>query len=309
MDVSVVITCWNGRKLLEKNLPAVLRAAENPKNDIVEIIVVDDGSTDGSTDFVRKFQIPIRQQADKFQIKTVVHDKNYGYSKTCNTGVREARGELVTILNLDVIPDIDFLVSALPHFEDEKIFSVSFNEGKFGPGKLVWENGFLSIAPSNIPKETAITGWPSGGSSIFRKRVWEKIGGMKEIYSPFYFEDIDLGIRAYKAGYKCLFEPKTKVVHEHEGTINETNFKKRYIETIKQRNRLILTWKNIDSSSLFLSHLSGLLKMSISRPGYLKIIVKALRRVGVIPLFFGKESKNGDLLRTEEVLRLNEKIS
>ena len=265
----MVITCWNGEKLLRENLPKVIDASKNPQNQIIEIIVVDDGSKDDSVDFLKK---------DFPGVKTVVHKENKGYSVTCNTGVKEARGELVAILNLDVIPKKDFLVNALPYFEDEKVFAVSFNEGKFGPGRVRWEKGFLEIIPTSVSEKSETASWASGGSSIFRKKIWEGLEGMDEVYSPFYFEDIDLGLRAKEKGFLCLWEPNSKVEHKHESTINSENFDIKYINSIKERNHLILTWKSIDNPSRFFSHLFYLGKRLIRSPGYLKIVFMAVRQ-------------------------------
>lgn len=264
-----MITYWNGGKLLRENLPRVVEASKNSENRIKEIIVVDDASTDDSVVFLKKNYPDIR---------VVVHEQNKGYSATCNTGVKEASSVLVVILNLDVIPEKDFLVNALPHFEDEKVFAVSLNEGKYGPGRLKWKNGFWEIIPNDIKTEVTLADWASGGSSLFRKSIWEGLGGMDEIYLPFYFEDIDLGIKATKAGFLCLWEPKAKVRHQHEATINSNNFSKEYIETIKERNHLLLTWRNIDSPKLFFNHLSFLLRRLLTTPGYLKIVFLALFR-------------------------------
>lgn len=279
MDVSVIITCWNGKRLLEKNLPLVIKAENNPQNKIKEIIVVDDSSTDDSVVFL-KSNFP--------QVKMAVHGKNIGYSATCNTGVDLASSELVAILNLDVIPEKDFLVAALPNFKDEKVFAVSFNEGKLGPGKIEWKKGFLEIKPSIINEDTELADWASGGSSIFRKSIWEEIGGMDKFFLPFYFEDIDLGLRAKKRGYKCLWEPMAKVEHVHEATINKENFKEDYINSIKQRNHLLLTWRNIDSFGLFLSHIVNLFKRCVFHPGYFKIVFLAAKRL----IIFNLQNKN-----------------
>jgi len=269
MDVSVVITCWNGRILLEKNLPSVIEASKNPENKIKEILVVDDGSTDDSVDYL-KSNFP--------DIKVIVQEKNKGYSSTCNTGVKEAKSELVTILNLDVIPEKDFLIAALPHFQNEKVFAVSFNEGQYGPGKIEWKKGFLEIMPSSVRQKSEIASWANGGSSIFRKKIWESLGGMDTIYLPFYFEDIDLGMKAKKKGFLCLWEPNSRVEHKHESTINSENFDMKYVNLIKERNHLILTWRSIDNPSRFFSHLFYLGKRLIHAPGYLKIVFMALKQ-------------------------------
>ena len=301
MDVSVVITCWNGRKLLEKNLPKVLEASKNPKNQISEVIVVDDYSSDDSVEYIESFKDTKTQRC---KVRLVRHDRNYGYSKTCNTGVKEAKGDLVAILNLDVVPDKDFLENSIPHFNDKKVFAVSFNEGKFGPGKVIWENGMIGIGPTKTPQKTVLTGWANGGSSVFKKSIWEKLGGMDELFLPFYFEDIDLGIRAYKAGFECLFEVGSKVKHEHEATINSDNFKTKYIQKIKDRNHLLLTWKNIDSFKLFLSHIIFLLKKCFLHPGYFKIVFMALGRI----LFINPKSKLKTEISTSEYLKISESI-
>lgn len=294
MEVSVVITCWNGKLLLEKNLPSVLKAAKNPKNKIKEIIVVDDASADDSVEFLKN-NFP--------EVKTIVHKVNQGYGAVCNDGVREAKGGLVVILNADVIPSEDFLVKSLDLFRDKEVFAVTFNEGGFGPGKVIWDGGFLGIQPVPPLKKVALSSWANGGSSIFRKDVWQKLGGMDSLFSPFYFEDIDLSLTAYRAGYKCLWDPAAKVVHKHESTINPQNFAKynhkKNIAAIRQRNHLLLTWKLIDSFDLFFSHLSGLVKRCFLHPGYFKVVGLALLQA---PKISRRNFSKG--LKTAEVLKL-----
>lgn len=276
MDVSIVVTCWNGSNLLQKNLPIILKAAGNSVNKVTEVIVVDDGSTDDSVKLIESFK---DAKLQSFKFKLIRHEKNMGYSATCNTGVKEAKGELVVILNLDVIPNTDFLRYSLPHFKDEKIFSVSFNEGKFGPGKLQWQDGFWQIIPSEICDETSQTDWPSGGSSIFSKKRWEEVRGMNEIYLPFYFEDVDLGLRAKRLGFNCLWEPKSIVEHKHEATINADNFNMEFVRRIKERNQLLLCWLNFPDRKSIPEHFKSLFKRCIQHPGYLKIFLLALRRL------------------------------
>src|SRR5258706_15949240 len=100
MNISIVIPNWNGKELLERNLPEVLAAKDFKSNMISEVIVVDDGSTDGSLKFLH----------DQFEgkIKVIKHKQNRGFSAAVNTGVRSANGDLVCLLNTDVIPDRRF---------------------------------------------------------------------------------------------------------------------------------------------------------------------------------------------------------
>lgn len=275
MTVSVVVGCWNAKDLLQKNLPLLFKAVENKKNYIVEVIVVDNASTNDSVNFIKN-KYPT--------IKLVVHKKNYGYAKLCNTGVATAKGDLVAILNADVIPSVNFLEAVLPHFKNPKTFSVSFNEGHHGPGKLTWEKGFMHIVPSaSSLTKTAESDWGSGGSAIFRKSIWEKLGGMDEIFLPYYVEDIDIGWRAKQAGYMNLWEPKAKVIHHHEQTINPKNLKKygrkNDIALVKERNHLLFTWKNINSLDRFIEHkFTYLIPRLIRNPGYIKIVLAAIQR-------------------------------
>ena len=86
--ISIVIPNFNGIKLLEENLPKVVAARKNLRNNIVEIVVVDDFSTDGSAVYIKK-NYPT--------IKLVVHKKNRRFSATVNTGVRTAKGDLICL--------------------------------------------------------------------------------------------------------------------------------------------------------------------------------------------------------------------
>lgn len=280
MGVSIIITCWNGADLLRKNLPIILKAADNPVNKITEVIVADDGSTDNSCKIV---------STDFPKVRLIKQEKNYGYSKNCNISVREAKGELVVILNLDVVPSSDFLKYSLPHFKDEKVFSVSFNEGKFGPGRLEWQNGFWQIVPSEIYNKTSSTDWPSGGSSMFSKKRWEELGGMNEIYLPFYFEDVDLGLRARKNGLVCLWEPKSIVEHKHEATINADNFDMKFVRRIKERNQLLLSWLNFPDRKSIWEHFKTLFERCIQHPGYFRIFFMALKRMREFDKLTNKE--------------------
>src|SRR5260221_12428700 len=101
MNVSIIIPNWNGQSLFEKNLSSILLAKKNKKNRISEVIIVDDASSDGSVAYLKKNFIN--------EIKLVVRTIILGFAARVNTGLRRAKGELVVLLNTDIIVSEDFL--------------------------------------------------------------------------------------------------------------------------------------------------------------------------------------------------------
>jgi GT2 family glycosyltransferase len=270
--VSIVIPNYNGKALLEKNLPKLFDAVGNINNKIVEVIIVDDASKDDSTKFIKK-TYP--------DIKLIKHTKNRGFSSSVNTGVRTAKGNLVVLLNSDVIPDKDFLEDTLPIFSDEKVFGVSFHEKGYSWAKGTFNNGFLEHSSGKETKAIHPTLWISGGSGIFRRDVWHKLGGMDEkLFSPFYWEDIDLSFRALKRGYKVLWNPDSIVSHEHESTISKLS--KSYVARVRQRNELLFIWKNITSKNLINKHVRYLFLRVFRHPGYIRIVFMAIFKLGLV---------------------------
>src|SRR3990167_2922982 len=110
MIISIVIPNYNGRHLLEVNLPRVIKNAKG-----CEIIVVDDASNDDSVSFLKK---------NYKDIKLIEKKNNSGFSSTVNLGVGNAKGELVVLLNSDAYPEKNFLDNLIGYFNDPKVFAV-----------------------------------------------------------------------------------------------------------------------------------------------------------------------------------------
>src|SRR3989344_690195 len=111
--ISVIIPNFNGKELLAKNLPDVIKNCPN-----CQIIVVDDGSDDESVEFLKK---------NFREIEVIESKKNEGFAKTVNLGAQKARGDYLLLLNTDVSTKPGFLQKALDHFEKNKtnkIFAV-----------------------------------------------------------------------------------------------------------------------------------------------------------------------------------------
>lgn len=271
MNASIIIPNFNGEALLAKNLPYVIKAFDNKENNISEVIVVDDGSEDGSVKLIK----------DQFsQVRVIKHKKNRGFSASVNTGVRGSKGDLIVLLNSDVIPSEDFLINTLPHFKNPKVFAVSLHEKGYGWAKGGFKDGYIQILPGEEGKTFHESFYVSGGSGVFRRSIWMELGGMdEELLSPFYWEDIDLCYRAAKRDYLVGWEPNSHVLHNHESTISKLS--KGYVARIRERNQLLCLWKNLASPTLVRKHIVGLSTRLARHPGYIRVILMALGRLPV----------------------------
>ncbi len=269
-SVSVIMPNLNGEALLEKNLPKIIEAKNFEGNGISEIVIVDDGSWDGSVNII-KTKFP--------EVKLVRHKINRGFSAAVNTGVRSSRGDLILLLNTDVIPEKDFLVKVIPHFKNPKVFAVSLHEQGYGSARGYFSEGYIQLAQGEESGESHESFYVSGGSGVFRRKYWLELGGMDEkLLSPFYWEDIDICYRAAKRGYSNLWEPDGIVTHKHESTISK--FPKSYVGRVRERNQLLMLWKNIHSPTLMRKHVAGLFARLVRHPGYLRVVIMALGRLG-----------------------------
>lgn len=292
-SVSIVVPNYNGEKLLKKHFFSIIKASKNSKNLIKEIIVVDDCSSDRSVSFLKN-KYP--------QVRIFRHSRNRGFSYAVNTGVKNSRCELIALLNTDVSVSENFIVPTLKHFDDNSVFGVSFHEKGYGPATGFFKNGYFLHEGVTESKELQKTMWVSGGSGIFRRSYYLGLGGMDaNLFSPFYWEDVDLGYRAWKRGYKCLWEPEAIVTHAHEGTTAKID--KKFRERIQERNQLIFIWKNITSSNLIRKHILGLISRCFRHPGYIYVVLMALVRINQI-LYSRKREKKKIKLSDEAVLAM-----
>lgn len=269
--VSVVMPNLNGKLLLEKNLPKLIEAKDYPPNSILEIIIVDDGSWDDSVILIKN-SFP--------DVRLIRHKVNRGFSAAVNTGVRSAKGDLILLINTDVLPERDFLASVLPHFDDPKMFAVSLHERGMGFAKGAFYDGYIQLAMGAESDKFQNSFYVSGGSGVFSRKHWVSLGGMDEkLFSPFYWEDIDICYRAAKRGLILGWEPKGIVEHHHESTISK--FSKSYVQRIRERNQLLCIWKNITSPALIRKHIIGVFMRFIKHPGYIRVVLMALGKFGV----------------------------
>jgi GT2 family glycosyltransferase len=251
---SVVIPNWNGKDLLAKYLPSEVTAmAANPRN---EVIVVDNGSSDGSVEFV-KSNFPT--------VKVLALAENLGFGGGSNAGFRAAANRVVVLLNSDMRVDPGFLAPLLEGFRDLEVFAVSCQIFFSDPNKLReetgltqgwWQDGGLRVSHRIDPVVNDLFPcfYGGGGSCAFDRDKFLELGGFDPLLAPFYLEDTDLGYMAWKRGWKVLYQPRSVVYHEHRGTIGK-RFREERIQAVLKKNYLLFCWKNIHEWPRLASHL------------------------------------------------------
>lgn len=237
-SVSVVIPTYNGLQLLKETLPFTIKALRNIEDH--EIIIVDDCSQDNTVAVI---------SGDFPFVKIFANDSNLGFARTANHGMREATKDLVLFLNNDIKLSEDYFEDQLDCFQDDQVFGIMgmikdektniVLEGCKRPFMSLTEIHYEDVVFDNFNnKERLPTLYLSGGNAlVFRKKLIE-LGGFSFLYEPFYYEDVDLSVRALLKGWKLLFQPASICLHKHSATIGKI-FKKDEIWIASRRNRLI----------------------------------------------------------------------
>ena len=252
--VSVVIPTWNGRSHLEANLGSVVAAIEDYPGS--EILVVDNGSDDGSAALIRE-AFP--------SVRVLEQSENLGFGGGSNVGFEAATNDVVVLLNNDMRVEKDFLAPLLKPFEDSKVFGVSAQILFSDPEKRREETGLTAgrwsqgrLALGHVLDDSIDRPFPifyaGGGSTAYDRRKFLEVGGFDELLQPFYMEDVDVSYIAWKRGWKVLYAAKSVVYHEHRGTIGK-HFGQDDIERIVHQNHVLLLWKNIHEPGRLLGHL------------------------------------------------------
>jgi GT2 family glycosyltransferase/glycosyltransferase involved in cell wall biosynthesis len=252
-SASIVIPNWNGIDLLKKYLPSVIAAADQCPGS--EVIVVDNGSTDGSAPFL----------AENYpQVRLIALNENLGFGGGSNEGFQHAKRDIVVLLNSDMRVDREFLRPLLNAFTDENTFAASCQIFFSDPNKLreetgltegTWRQGALRVRhrTDNTLRDPYPCFYGGGGSCAFDRRKFIELGGFDHLLQPFYLEDTDLGYLAWKRGWKVFYQPASVVYHEHRGTIGK-RFSDGYIQSVLKKNFILFTWKNIHEWRRLWSH-------------------------------------------------------
>ncbi len=269
-SVTIQILNWDGMHLLKESLPRVLEAASGH-----QVVVVDNGSRDGSIEFL---------QAHFPEVRIVALDRNYGFAVGNNRGFEHVRTDIVVLLNNDMLVERDFLKPLLEPFAASEVFAVtsqiffpdtSRRREETGNTRMRYERGMVYMWHEEIPEElerleVIAVAWAGGGSCAIDRRRLAELGGFDELYDPFYVEDADLSYQAWKRGWKSLLVPASHVIHKHRGT-SRPRFGDDFVNRIVRRNHYLFVWKNLTDLGMFLGHLLQLPRIhgsGIEREGF-----------------------------------------
>ena len=236
--ISVVVLNWNGEKVIEKCLKSLRVQTYHP----LEIIVVDNASTDGSLDLIKK-NFP--------DVKLIVNKKNLGFGGGNNVGIQMAQGKYIMILNNDAYLDpacIEELKRCIEKDEKygacaSKILLEFENNLIDAAGIEVYPDG-LSIGRGRLEKEDRYDKEeevfsPSGCAGLYRKEMLDDIGLFDEDFFA-YADETDMGWRSRLAGWRCIYNPKALVYHSHSASSGTYSPLKAFLV---ERNRIWVALK------------------------------------------------------------------
>ncbi len=263
--ISIIIPVYKNYEMFFKYFEINKKYFEN-----CEVIVMNDYPQENITKPVKKI----------FPEATVINNKkNLGFAGNVNRGVLKSTRNYIFLMNSDVVLKDYSYLNSLKHFKlDKNLFAVGFaqieKDGKIvGSNRAYFNNGLInhsSLPPT--PYNLRPNFWAEGGSSIFKKSLFIKLGLLDNLYNPFYWEDIDLSYRAWKSGYKILFDQDIKVEHHHESTIGRYFDKSKIVKTAF-RNQMIFHWKNLTDKDLIIKHLVNIPRF-IFFPGFFEAFIR-----------------------------------
>ena len=262
--ISFIIPTWNKKDMVidcVKNLDNI-SSSEN-KNIPKEIIVIDNGSIDGTYEELMKLKT-------KTSLTSVRSEKNLGFARGINLGASKAKYNYIYLMNNDMVPKPNLIIEIVKFAQNlldnnKPFFGLSSQIFFFDPKKRREESGknyyrsdfgYLYVAHcvnDNNLTAPSITGYPGGGSSFINKDLFLKLCGYdKDLYLPLYDEDMDLGFIAWKLGFPSYFVPNSQIIHHHRSSSKKLAMDPNYYMF---KNWVTFVLKNYDSWSLFLTHI------------------------------------------------------
>ncbi|MCW3074114.1 MAG: hypothetical protein JWP69_1183 [Flaviaesturariibacter sp.] len=311
--ISVVIPNYNGVSLFPHTLPTVYAALQSLQLPW-EIIIVDDASTDGSVAFL---------QSHHSQVQIITNKTNSGFSASVNRGVQAAQYALVLLLNSDVKLTDEYIYRLLPYFAKPHTFGVMgriigwddelIQDGAKYPyfhGVKLKTSGNYILEEEAAMKDGLYSMYLSGANALVRRQAYLSLGGLNELFSPFYVEDYELSLRAWRFGYACYYEHQALCRHKTSTTIRSSN-RKQEIETIYNRNKMYLHAIHLTTGKRYAYFvqlmLEALARFFTGRWSYFRSLLLFINSYGKVRKARAKllkHAENGNFLSVQQVVDL-----
>ncbi len=238
---AILILNYNGKELLKRCLPSILQSAAATTVCKTRIIVVDNCSSDGSVQWL----------GSAFPAVEILPAPENDFLFSLNWAAARLTSNYLLLLNNDVICDryaFDPLLEPLVTNPD--VFSVTplllkpDNQGLDAAKRWgEFRRGFLHHETREDVKCLCPTLFPTGGAFSVKRHRFLELGGFRRLYYPAYWEDIDLGYRAWKAGFVNLFQHESKMYHI--GSASWGKEKPERVHEMQVRNAWLFTWSNV----------------------------------------------------------------
>ena len=308
--ISVIIPNYNGRYWLGEIMPPLLEALKQTALPS-EIIVSDDRSTDGSVSFL---------QSAYPQVQVIANATNVGFAPTINKGIFASQYSHLLLLNSDVKLTPDYFSGLVRYFDKEDTFGVMSriigwdNDNIQDGGKYPSFHGLkIKTSGNYIPAEEKTGQWLysmylSGANAFVDRKKIIELGGFDEIFAPFYVEDYELSLRAWRFGWKCYYAHDAICRHKESVTI-KTKTKKNQINKIYYRNKMYLHALHLPGILLFVWHLQlffeCILNLVVLRFYYIQSVFQYVKHW---PIVFAKRKAFRNLARqsAKELLSLKQ---
>lgn len=238
-SVCLAILNYNGRKHLEHLLPTAVAAARAYAGNC-SVVVLDNRSTDDDADWIRR---------NHPEVRCVVAPKN-DFLFSYNWLLPQLSEEVAVILNNDLRLDEHFLAPLLQHFSSRDVFAVSASsydwDGKertIGPARLRLEHGFYGWYYEPERQELCHTLFASGGFMAVDRAKFLELGGFNPLFHPAYCEDLDLCFRAWRRGWRSIYEPASIVWHRENASWKVSSNGEP--NSLNLRNSLLFQWSSL----------------------------------------------------------------
>jgi GT2 family glycosyltransferase len=235
--ISLIVPSRDGRDLLESMLPAVMADLEGQAS---EVIVVDNGSRDGTTAFLGERYPEIRVEWSELALS---------FAEAVNRGIAAARYSHVVLLNNDMQIEPGFFPALRCGFERVPDLFCATAQIFFPEGQRREETGLcfwaqepgddfpVYCAEPRDGEDGTLVLYGSGGCSMYDAAKLRELGGFDEVYRPAYVEDLDIGYRGWMRGWPTVFCAGAKVEHRHRATTSRY-YAPEYLDYLVERNYL-----------------------------------------------------------------------